>query len=356
MPPIAGSRVSSFVAAVLAAAGLVACAPKSGTDCKAEDKALGEVNIYSGRHYESDIALFETFTCGTGIKVNVIEAEGDALIERLAQEGAASPADLFLAADAGILWRAETRGLLRPITDEKILARAPARFRDRGNAWIGISKRARVIVYDKAQGLPQGLQSYEDLAKPEFRGMICARSSSNVYNQSLLASIIAHDGLEAGEAWARGVVANFARKPQGNDTTQIEAVAAGECRLAVVNSYYVARYRDPEDAKKFAIGEEIAVLYPNQSDRGTHVNISGAGVARHAPHAKNAERLIAFLLTDASQQAFARGNNEYPIVDGLAPSGPIADLGAFKEDALGVATLGQNQTEAVKAFDRAGWR
>jgi iron(III) transport system substrate-binding protein len=329
--------------------------PKAGAACL-EKGSAGDVNIYSARHYESDVALFEKFACETGVRVNLIEAEGDALIERLEREGEASPADLFITADAGVLWRAESRKLFRPITDEAILVRTPVRFRDPENEWIGLSKRARVIIYDKAKGLPDGLKSYEDLARPEFRGMICARSSSNVYNQSLLASIVAHDGALAGEAWARGVVANFVRPPQGNDTTQIEAVAAGECRLAIVNSYYVARYRDPADAKKFAIGGKIAVFHPNQDGRGVHVNISGAGLSRHAPNEANALKLLAFLLRDDSQRAFARGNNEYPIVEGVATEGPIAELGPFKEDVLPVSKLGENQTEAVMIFDRAGWR
>lgn len=323
----------------------VACAPASG-----------EVNIYSARHYDADLELFDRFSCETGIKTSVIESEGDALIERLAQEKEASPADIFITADAGVLWRAESRGLFRPITDEAILARVPAKFRDPENEWVALSKRARVIVYEKQAGLPETLKSYEDLANPSLKGMICVRSSSNVYNQSLLASIIANDGAEAAEAWAMGVVANFARAPEGNDTAQIEAVAAGQCRVAIVNSYYVARYRDPADAKKYAIGEKVAVFYPNQADRGAHVNISGAGVARHAPNAANAEKLIAFLLTDESQKAFARGNNEYPIVEGLAPEGPIAAFGDFTEDSLAVARLGELQDEAVKTFDRAGWR
>jgi iron(III) transport system substrate-binding protein len=185
--------------------------------------------------------------------------------------------------------------------------------------------------------------------------MICARSSTNIYNQSLLASFIAHDGAEAAEAWARGVVANFARKPEGNDTTQIEAVAAGLCRLSFVNTYYIARYLDPKDSEKFAIGERIAVLFPNQETTGTHVNISGAGIAKYAPNAANAEKLLSFLLRDESQVAFARGNNEYPVVEGIRADGPITKLGDFRADTLDAAALGEHQAEAVMIFDRAGW-
>ncbi len=315
----------------------------------------GEVNVYSGRHYDSDIALFDTFTEETGIEVNVIEAGGDALIERLAREGETSPADLFITADAGILWRADQRELFRMVSNATLDARVPAQFRHPEGKWFGLSKRARIIIYNKDQGLPEGLDSYAGLADPAYRGMICIRSSSNIYNQSLLASRIAHDGEDAAEAWARGVAANFARKPQGNDTSQIEAVAAGLCRLGVVNSYYVARFIGVEDPEKAAIGDKIGVLFPDQNGDGAHVNISGAGVVRHAPNAENAEKLLKFLLRDESQQAFAEGNNEYPVVSSVAPSGPVAELGSFRADELPVAALGEHQTAAVMIFDRVGW-
>lgn len=319
-------------------------------------EASGEVNVYSGRHYDSDLALFDAFTAETGIKVNVIEAAGDALIERLALEGASSPADLFLTADAGMLWRAKARGVLRPIADTGVLARVPDHFRDPGAEWVGLSKRARVIIYNKQAGAPAGVDSYEDLADPTLRGTICVRSSTNVYNQSLLAAIIARQGREAALSWAKGVVANFARAPEGNDTAQIEAVAAGICRLGVVNSYYVARYFGTGDAAKDAIGAKIGVIFPNQGTTGAHVNISGAGVARYAPNASGAEKLLAYLLRDEVQGAFALGNNEYPVVASVAVAGPVAALGAFREDDLAMAALGEHQTEAVKVFDEAGWK
>lgn len=340
----------------LAAAGLCLAAACGGETENPEAAATaGEVNVYSGRHYDSDLALYAAFTEETGVRVNRIEAAGDALIERMAQEGAASPADLFITADAGILWRAEQRGLFRPITDETVLTRAPAQFRHPDGLWIGLSKRARIVIYNKEQGLPEGLESYLDLAKPDFRGMICIRSSTNIYNQSLLASIIAHHGAEAAEEWARGVVANFARRPQGSDTSQIEAVAAGQCRLGVVNSYYVARFLDPEDGERFAIGEKIGVLFPDQNGAGTHVNISGGGVAAHAQNPENAEKLLAFLLRDEAQVAFARGNNEYPVVEGVSPEGPVASFGPFRADSLDAAALGRHQPDAVRIFDRVGW-
>ncbi len=321
----------------------------------APSQEAGEVNVYSGRHYDSDIVLFDTFTEETGIKVNVIEAGGDALIERIAREGDASPADLFITADAGILWRGEQRGIFRSNDNEALKARVPAQFRHPEGKWYGLSKRARIIIYNREMGLPEGFSRYDDLADPANTGTICVRSSSNIYNQSLLASIIAHEGEAVAEDWARGVVANFARKPQGNDTSQIEAVAAGLCRLGIVNSYYVARFIGSDDADKAAIGDKLAVLFPDQEGRGTHINISGAGILTHAPNAANAEKLLEFLLRDESQRAFAIGNNEYPVVASVAPSGPVAALGTFRADDLPVAALGANQHTAVQIFDRVGW-
>ncbi|MFN0024888.1 MAG: extracellular solute-binding protein [Parvularculaceae bacterium] len=368
--PVTPALTPALTAAFIAAAFLIAgCGRQAPTDGAAEapvaaagngDAAAGvgsgEINVYSGRHYDSDLAIFDAFTAETGIKVNVIEAAGDALIERLALEGEASPADLYITADAGMLWRAKERGVLRAIEDDAVLARTPAQFRDPEGEWAGLSKRARVIIYNREAGAPEGLDTYDDLADPSLRGMICVRSSTNVYNQSLLASIIAHQGRDAGLQWAKGVAGNFARAPEGNDTAQIEAVAAGLCRVGIVNSYYIARYAGVEDADAAAIGAKIGVIFPNQETTGTHVNVSGAGVARHAPNAANAEMLIAYLLRDEVQGAFALGNNEYPVVAGVAAAGPVAELGAFREDGLDMALLGENQTEAVKVFDEAGWQ
>ena len=335
---------------------LAACGGEDGSrEAPSQSADAGEVNVYSGRHYDSDIALFDAFTAETGIGVNVIEAGGDALIERMVQEGETSPADLFITADAGILWRADQRGLFRATDNDALEARVPDQFRHPEGKWFGLAKRARVIVYNKEAGLPEGLENYADLAAPAYEGMICVRSSSNIYNQSLLASIIARQGEAAAEAWAAGVANNFARRPQGNDTAQIEAVAAGLCRLAIANSYYVARLLGSDDSERAAIGESVGVLHPDQDGFGTHVNISGAGVTANAPNPENAERLLEFLLREETQRAFALGNNEYPVVIGVAPAGPIATLDAFREDDLPVAALGENQPAAVRVFDRVGW-
>jgi len=314
-----------------------------------------EVNVYSGRHYDNDVILFDEFTAETGIKVNLIEAGGNELIERIAQEGADSPADIFITADAGNMWRADQRGIFQAMNDAGVADRAPAKYQHPDGHWTGVTRRARIIIYNKEMGLPEGLENYADLADPAHKGMICIRPSSNIYNQSLLASIIAHDGADAAEQWARGVVANFARKPQGNDTAQIEAVAAGLCQLGVVNTYYVARFINAEDAEKAAIGEKIGVLFPNQETTGTHVNISGAGVAANAPNPDNAKALITFLLREDVQGRFALGNNEYPVVEGVVTQGPVATLGDFRADDLSVTAYGENQPAAIRIFDAVDW-
>jgi iron(III) transport system substrate-binding protein len=350
------SRLILGLSGVIAALAAIAACQRSGDAAAAGKPITGEVNVYSGRHYDSDIAIYDAFTRETGIRVNIIEASGDALIERIAREADASPADVFITADAGMLWRAEKRGILRPIANDEIINRVPQKYRDPEREWVALSKRARIIVFNKERGAPAGLDDYEDLASPEFKGQVCIRSSSNVYNQSLLADLIERRGSDFARQWAAGVVANFARKPEGNDTTQIEAVAAGDCRIGVVNSYYLARYVGADDAKMRMIGSKVGHIFPNQRSAGTHVNISGAGVARFAPNPENAEALIAFLLGDGAQQAFAAGNNEYPVVDGVAATGPIADMGSFKSDAVPMSALGARQTEALKIFDEVGWQ
>ena len=312
------------------------------------------VNVYSARHYDTDLALYERFTETTGIKVNLIEGNSDGLIERIVNEGEFSPADMLITVDAGRLWRAAERGVFQAVDSGVLNERVPAHLRDPGGLWFGLSKRGRVIVYNKASGLPDGVTRYEDLAGESVRGKVCMRSSGNIYNISLLGSLIEHHGEEAALAWATGVVANFQRPPQGNDTAQLRAVAAGECGLSIANTYYIGRILGSDDEADKAVADGLGVLFPNQDDRGAHVNISGAGVARHAPNRANAVQFLEYLTSDFAQRLFAEGNNEYPVVGDA--SGPIAQLGTFKEDAVSASVLGANQALAVKTFDRAGWR
>ncbi len=323
----------------------------------AEDDASSAkavVNVYSARHYDTDLQLYERFTEDTGIKVNLIEGNSDGLIERIVNEGEFSPADMLITVDAGRLWRAADRGVFQSVESAVLNERVPAHLRDPDSLWFGLSKRARVIVYNKVEGLPDDIARYEDLADGRLRDKVCMRSSGNIYNLSLLGSLIEHDGPEAAQQWATGVVANFHRRPQGNDRAQLRAVATGECDVSIANTYYIGRFMVSEDPADKAVVDGIGVLFPNQEDRGAHVNISGAGVARHAPNRANAVRFLEYLTSDYAQRIFAEGNNEYPVVGEAA--GPIAQLGLFKEDAVNASVLGANQALAVKTFDRAGWR
>ncbi len=313
-----------------------------------------DVNVYSARHYDTDLALYERFTEQTGIAVNLIEGGSDGLIERIRNEGEFSPADLLITVDAGRLWRAQQQGIFQPVGSALLRERVPAHLRDPGGHWFGLSKRARVIVYSKAKGLPEGISRYEDLADRRLRGQVCMRSSGNIYNLSLLGALIEHHGEAQAEAWAQGVVANFRRPPQGNDTAQLRAVAAGECGVSIANSYYVGRLLGTEADADRAVADALAVLFPNQTGRGAHVNVSGAGVARHAPNRANAVAFLEYLTGDFAQRLFAEGNNEYPVTG--PTTGPIAALGSFKEDGVNAAVLGANQALAVRVFDRAGWR
>ncbi len=317
--------------------------------------AEGEVNVYSSRHYGTDQELFDMFTAKTGIEVNRIEGKGPALLERLKAEGEGSPADIFMTVDAGMFWRGEQAGIFQPIESAYLEERVPAHLRDPKNEWFGFSKRARVIYADpaKVQNLPT---RYEDLAKPEYKGQICIRSSSNIYNLSLMASIISADGQEAAEDWAKGVVANMARDPQGGDTDQIKAVGAGQCSLSVGNTYYYVRLVKSDDPALNALAKKLKVIFPNQDGRGTHVNVSGAGVLKSAKNKDNAIKLLEFLASDEAQEHFANGNNEYPVVPGVAANAAVVALGDFKEDQINVSVLGELQPDAQRLYDRAGWK
>lgn len=316
----------------------------------------GEVNVYSSRHYDADKRLFEAFTKETGIKINVVEADIGPLIERLQREGANSRADLLITADAGNLWRAEQAGLFQPVRSETLEKAIPARLRSPEGQWFALSERARVIMYNRERVKPQDLATYEALAEPKWKGKVLVRSSSNVYNQSLVSAMIAAEGVEKTEDWAKGLVANMARPPQGGDADQIKALAAGEGDVAIVNTYYLGRMLASSKQDEREVAAKVGVFFPNQNGRGAHVNISGAGVTKHAPNRDNALKLLEFLLTPEAQQVFAEGNHEYPVLEGVAESATAKSWGPFKADPLPIAQLGKNIPEAVKIMDRAGWR
>jgi iron(III) transport system substrate-binding protein len=334
-----------LAAAALAAAFVV--------PADAQERVL---NLYSSRHYQTDEALYDNFTKATGIKINRIEAGEDPLIERMKQERARSPADVLLTVDAGRLWRAEQAGLLQPVKSAKLEAAIPAELRHPDGLWYGFSMRARPIYYAKGRVDPKSIAEYESLADPKLKGKICIRSSSNVYNLSLMSAMIAAGGPEKAEAWARGVVGNMARAPKGGDTDQLMALAAGECDVAVANTYYYVRLMKSAKPEDRAAAEKIGVVFPNQAGRGAHVNISGAGVAKHAPHKENAILFLEYLASPEAQAYFANGNNEYPVVGKVTGNRELSSLGEFKKDSVNVAVFGRNQGAAQQAYDRAGWK
>jgi iron(III) transport system substrate-binding protein len=315
-----------------------------------------EVNLYSSRHYDTDVALYDTFTEQTGIVVNLIEGDADQLLERIKAEGRNSPADVLITVDAGRLWRADQAGILQPVSSPVLEQAIPAELRHPEGKWFGFSERVRGIVYAKDRVDPSEITSYEDLADPKWRGRVCIRSSTNVYNQSLVASMIEADGIEATEAWAKGLVDNLARPPQGGDTDQIQAVAAGECDVAVVNHYYFVRLLESEAAEERAIGDKVGILFPNQDGRGVHANISGAGVVATAPNKDNAVKFLEYLTTPQAQAYFAQGNYEFPVVEGVKLDPVLEQWGAIKTDAINAAKLGENNPDAVKLMDRVGWK
>ncbi len=317
--------------------------------------ADGEVNVYSSRHYTSDREIYAGFEAKTGIRVNVLEAKGGELLERLKIEGRNSPADIFLTVDAGNLWRADEAGVLQSVQSDVLTERVPEHLRHPDGRWFGFSTRARVIFYSKERVDLATLASYDDVADPAWNGKVCVRSSSNIYNLSLLASLIAHKGEEAAGEWAKGVVANFARRPQGGDRDQIRAVAAGECDVAIGNHYYYVRMQNSDQPADIDAAAKVGLLFPNQDTTGTHVNIGGGGVAAHAPNRDNAVRLLEYLSSVEAQAIFAGANFEYPVVSDLAPVDELTALGDFKSDTINVGVLGENQPLAQILFDRAGW-
>lgn len=338
------TRLSVAIAAIFAGAAV-------------SSTALADaVNIYSARHYDSDEILYKAFTDETGIEVNVLEGDSDQLMERMQREGIASPADVMLTVDAGRLWRAEQDGLFQSVDSEVLSERLPESMRHPDNLWFGFSQRARVIFYNRDNFDPSQIESYEDLADPRFEGQLCIRSSNNIYNQSLLASMIEHHGEEGAEEWAQGVVNNLARNPEGGDTDQILGVASGECDLAVANHYYYVRMLHSDSESDREAARKVGVIFPNQNDRGTHVNVGGAGLVANAQNPENGIKFLEFLSSDGAQEIFAERNYEFPVVEGVKKDPVLESWGDFKKDELNINVLGENNPEAIRIFDRVGWR
>lgn len=342
------TRSAARTLALLAAVSTLALSPLSA-------HAEGEVNIYSARHYDVDELLYSGFEKASGVKVNLIEGKEDELIERMKAEGTNSPADLFITADAGRLWRADQAGLLAAVDSPVLNSRIPEHLRQPEGHWFGISTRARVIFYDKTK-LTDPPLTYAALADPKYKGMLCVRSGTNIYMLSLLASYIAHNGDEAAKSWAQGLKDNLARDPQGGDTDQLKGLVSGECKIAVANTYYFARgLTETVDGLSEGI-DRIGIVFPDQDGNGTHVNISGAGMTVNAPNRDNALKLLEYMTTDDAQSFFAKGNNEYPVVEGVAASSVVVGLGKFRADTLNLDELGKNQPRAQEIYNEIGFK
>ncbi len=337
-----------FTALFLVASNLLltGCAEQTNSD---------EVNVYSSRKEALIKPALDKFTAATGITVNLVTGKDDALIERLKAEGSASPADVLITVDAGRLYRAKSFGLTQAIDSKELSQNIPSSFRDPENHWFGLSLRARPIMYAKDRVNPAELNTYASLTNEQWFGKVCIRSSGNIYNQSLVASMIASIGVESVETWAKGMVNNFARKPVGGDRDQIKAVAAGQCDVAVANTYYLFGMLQSGDPEQVTAAEKIGVFFPNQTDRGTHVNVSGIAVTQAAKNKAHAQQLLEFLSQNETQSWYANVNGEYPVKEQIKPHPLLVAWGSFKKDALNLSKLGELNSEAVKIMDRAGW-
>jgi len=318
-----------------------------------------EVNIYTSRHYDADDLLYEQFTKKTGIKVNIISGKGSALIERLKAEGANSPGDVFFTVDAGNLANFQKQGYLQPIQSEAIKKVVPVELRGENDEWIAVAKRARVIFYNPELVDENEIKNinYEDLSKDTWKGKIVIRSSSNMYNQSLVSSLISNLGIEKTEEWAKGLVSNFSRKPQGNDRSQIMAVANKKASIAIANTYYIGIMLSGKGGQdQLNAANKVKIAFPNQGNRGTHINISGGGVLKYSPNRENAEKFLEFLLSREAQNHIVNNTFEYPVLSTVRPHPLIENFGEFKMDKTSVADFGKYNPDAVKLMDRVNWQ
>lgn len=347
------TRIAIGRRAFLSTSAGAAAAFVAPTALRAQEKV---VNLYSSRHYDTDERLYSDFTKATGIKVNRVEAQPDPLLERMKSEGANSPADVFISVDAGRLERAREMGLLQPLKSEIIDKAVPASLRDMQGYWFGFSSRARVIMYNKDKVKPGDVATYEDLADPKWKGKVLSRSSNHTYSQSLVGSILAAVGEEKTLAWCKGLVANFTHPPKGGDRDQIRSVATGEADLCLANTYYLGNMIRSTAEKDIEAVTKIGIVFPNQADRGTHVNIAGGGIAASAKNRDNAVKFLEYLVTPGAQTYFAEGNDEFPVLAGAPLPKTIASFGAFKIDSLNAAVFAKNNAEALKIMDRAGWK
>ena len=326
---------------------------------KKERTSDQEVNVYTSRHYDADDLLYEEFTKETGIKVNIISGKGSALIERLKAEGSNSPGDVFFTVDAGNLANFQKQGFLQPIQSEAIKKIVPKELRGENNEWVAVAKRARVIFYNPELVNENEIENinYEDLGDENWKGRIVIRSSSNMYNQSLVSSLISNLGIPQTEKWASNLVSNFARKPQGNDRSQIMAVANQEASIAIANTYYIGIMLSGKGGQdQLNAAKKVKIAFPNQDNRGSHINISGGGVLKYAPNRENAEKFLEFLLSEKAQNHIVNNTFEYPVLETVKPHPLIENFGVFKMDKTSVSDFGKYNPEAVKLMDRVNWQ
>lgn len=320
--------------------------------------AVNEVNVYSKRHYDADKKLFKIFTQETGIKVNVVKAKAKELIKRLESEGKYTKADVLITVDVGNLVIAKNKGLFQAIQSKKLQDAIPVNLRQKDGYWFGLTKRARVIVYNKNKVDVSQLSTYEDLTNKKWKNKILVRKSSNIYNQSLLASFIVSKGKEKASLWAKGIVDNMARIPKGSDRDQMKAIAAGVGDIAIVNTYYVGKLLNSDKENEVKVGEMIGIFFPDQGDneQGTHINISGAGVTKYAKNKENAIKFLEFLASPKAQKLFAATNYEYPVNPNVELSPLLKSWGSFKEDSTSLEAFGLHNTAAVKIFNEVSWK
>ena len=324
--------------------------------CDFNEKKSEEVNLYSQRHYSVDELQYENFTKLTGIKVNVIKANADELIERLKNEGENSPADLFITVDAGKLQKAAELELLQKVSNSKINDNVSNDLKDKNGYWVPITYRARIVVYSNDRVNKNDLSTYEDLANEKWKGRILVRSSSNAYNQALMSSIVANLGSDVASSWSNGIVKNFARDPKGSDRDQVKAIAAGQGDLAIVNSYYIGLLLSSKKEEELNAGKSVSVFFPNQEDRGSHINVSGIGLTKNSPNKENAIKLMEYLTGEEAQNTYVNNSYEYAANPKVKPSKIVQAWGTFKRDELDLNMLGKFRQEAIRIFDKTGWK
>ncbi|MDF2606251.1 MAG: iron deficiency-induced protein [Bacillales bacterium] len=345
----------TIVTSILLIIALVGCSSKENSSDK-ESTTKKEVNVYTARHYEADKEVFKKFSEKTGIKVNVVKGNAEELIERLKREGQSTKADLFITVDGGVLANAKNNEVLQEVTSDTINKNVPENLRDRDNQWVGLATRARVIVYAKDRVKPEQLSTYEDLTSDKWKGKVLVRSSSNLYNQSLLASFIELNGVEEAEKWSAGMVKNFARQPDGNDRDQAKAVVAGTGDVGIMNTYYIGLLANSKVQEEVNVANKIGVFFPNQDTNGAHVNISGIGLTKHSKNKENAIELIEYMTSVEAQEYISNTNYEFPVNPEAKKAELLQSWGDFKMQELNFDTLGEHNAKAIELFNKTGWK